>query len=105
PAVCFCAAGFLAVAIAGASAATGRSRGNGAFAAGGGHWGWRGADEAAAAPGSGLMMLTAGVEAAEGKSALVGLPVGVAGAGIADGTAATAAGTFPNGAEPANKAL
>ena len=37
--------------------------------------------------GSGLMMLIGGVEAAEGNSALVGLPVG-----IDDGRAATAAG-------------
>jgi hypothetical protein len=98
PAVCFCAAGFLAVATAGVAAAAGRGSGNRAFAAGWGDCGGRGTDEDAAAPGSGPMMLTAGVEAAEGKSALVGLPVGVAGASTAVGAAATAAGAFHNGA-------
>ena len=39
------------------------------------------------------MMFTGGVEAALGKSALVGLPVGIVGASIATG-AGTAAGTF-----------
>jgi len=43
-------------------------------------------------------MLTAGVEAAEGKSALVGLPVGIAGASMGAGAAATAAGAFHDGA-------
>jgi hypothetical protein len=45
-----------------------------------------------AGPGSGVMMLTAGVEAAEGKSALVGLPVGIDG-----GSAATVAGADATG--------
>ena len=38
------------------------------------------------------MMLTAGVEAAVGNSALVGLPVGIDGARAATGTEAAAAG-------------
>ena len=86
------------MATAGVSAAAGRASGNGAFAAGGGDCGGRGADEDAAGPGSGLMMLTAGVEAAEGKSALVALPVGIAGASMGAGAAATAAGAFHDGA-------
>ena len=43
------------------------------------------------------MMLTAGVEAAVGNSALVGLPVGIEGASIATGADA-AAGAFHDGA-------
>ena len=46
-------------------------------------------------PGSGVMMLTAGVEAALGKSALVGLPVGIDGARAATGVEpAAGAGAF-----------
>ena len=68
--------------------AGGRCDGSGAFAidADG-----RGAD---ADPGSGVMMLTAGVEAALGKSALVGLPVGMEGARAATGAGAAGAGAF-----------
>ena len=46
------------------------------------------------------MMLTGGVEAAEGKSALVGLPVGIDGGSpaIRPVVAATAGGAFHNGA-------
>src|SRR5665213_97057 len=47
-------------------------------------------------PGSGVMMLMGGVDAAEGKSALVGLPVGIVGARAATG-AGIAAGVFQNG--------
>jgi hypothetical protein len=82
------AAGFLAAASAGAPA-TGRDDGNGA-AAPGVDAGGRGAD--AVVPGSGVMMLTGGVEAAEGKSALVGLPVGIVGGSAARG--ADVAGEF-----------
>ena len=42
------------------------------------------------------MMLTAGVEAAEGKSALVGRPVGIDG-GSEEGSAATVAGAGATG--------
>ena len=93
---CFGAAGFLAAAGAAAAATPGRGddAGAGAFApadeAGG-----READ-AVVVPGSGVMMLTAGVEAAEGKSALVGLPVGIDGARVATGAAV--AGAFHDGA-------
>ena len=60
-----------------------------------------GADEAGAAardadsafPGSGVMMLTGGVDAADGKSALVGLPVGMDG-GSAATCPAAGAGAF-----------
>ncbi len=52
--------------------------------------------------GSGDMMLTGGVEAALGKSALVGLPVGTDGpspaTGAATGAAATGGGSFHDGA-------
>ena len=52
---------------------------------------WRSAaareDGVAAVPGSGVMMLTGGVEAAEGNSALVGLPVGTPGISAATGPA------------------
>lgn len=90
--VCLGAAGFLAAASALLAAAGGR--GDGAFAAGG-DAGARGAGDAA---GSGVMMLTGGVDAAEGKSALVGLPVGIVGARAAIGPGAAAAGAFHSGA-------
>src|SRR3954463_13995579 len=75
----FGAGGFLAteageaaavVAAGGGGAGTGASW-TGAAAA----LGARPPDDAGALPGSGVMMLTGGVEAADGKSALVGLPV------------------------------
>lgn len=43
-------------------------------------------------PGSGAMMLTGGVEAAEGKSALVGLPVGIEGGNPASALTAPVVG-------------
>jgi hypothetical protein len=90
----FCAACFLGE--AGAAAVVWRGDGNGAFATGGGADA-RGAVEAVVAvPGSGLMMLMGGVEAAEGKSALVGLPVGIDGGSAA--TTGDAAGAFQLGA-------
>ncbi len=77
---------FLAAASAGDAAAVGVA---GAAAAGRGgrrRRGWRGGcaqrgagADAGALPGSGVMMLTGGVEAALGNSALVGLPVGIDG--------------------------
>jgi hypothetical protein len=76
----FGGAGFRAAATAGAAAVdTGRRGGNGALAAGGAGGAARTADGGAGEPGSGIMMLTAGVEAAVGNSALVGLPVGMEG--------------------------
>jgi len=95
-AVCedFGAACFLAAAGAGAVVAAGRGDGKGAFASdddaarGGG---------AGVVPGSGVMMLTAGVEAAVGNSALVGLPVGIDGARPAT-EAGAAGGAFHDGA-------
>jgi hypothetical protein len=71
------------------TAGVGRGDGDGAFAAA---VVGRGADAGfAAVPGSGVMILTGGVDAAVGNSALVGRPVG-----IDDGsaTAATAGGAF-----------
>jgi hypothetical protein len=50
-----------------------------------------------ACPGSGVMMLMGGVEAALGKSALVGLPSGIDGGRAATGAGA-AAGMFHDGA-------
>jgi hypothetical protein len=44
------------------------------------------------------MMLTAGVEAALGKSALVGLPVGIDGGNAASAAGAVACGMFQVGA-------
>jgi hypothetical protein len=76
-------------------AAAGRGDGDGAFAAGAVA---RGVDAVVTAPGSGVMMLTGGVEAALGKSALVGLPVGTPGTSAATGAAAGAGGTFHVGA-------
>jgi hypothetical protein len=101
---------FLAAAsAAGAALEVGRGDSNAAFAAdagddavgdtGGGAGGdatARGGDGAAAEPGSGVMMLTAGVEAAVGNSALVGFPVGTDGESAATG--ATAAGAFHDAA-------
>jgi len=59
--------------------------------------GARGAGGVAAGPGSGVMMLTGGVEAAEGNSALVGLPVGIDGESAAT-AGPVAAGAFQEGA-------
>ena len=59
--------------------------------------GARGAGDAVAAGGSGFMMLTGGIEAEVGKSALVGLPVGIENGSDATGPAA-AAGAFHDGA-------
>jgi hypothetical protein len=101
---------FLAAAsAAGAALEVGRGDSNAAFAAdagddavgdaggdAGGDTAARGGDGAAAEPGSGVMMLTAGVEAAVGNSALVGLPVGTDGESAATG--ATAAGAFHDAA-------
>jgi len=81
----FGAAGFLAAASAGATDAVGRGDSNRALSAVDAD-----GNRAAAWPaaGSGVMMLTAGVEAAVGKSALVGLPVGTPGGSAASGPAA-----------------
>jgi len=49
-------------------------------------------------PGSGDMMLTAGVLAALGNSALVGRPVGIEGGSIAIGELAAKGGAFQDGA-------
>jgi hypothetical protein len=98
---------FLAAAsAAGAALEVGRGDSNAAFAADAGDAAVgddavgdaaaRGGDDADAEPGSGVMMLTAGVEAAVGNSALVGLPVGTDGESAATG--ATAAGAFHDAA-------
>jgi hypothetical protein len=76
--------------------AGGRGDGSGAFAAGAAAAA-RGAG-VGVVPGSGVMMLTGGVEAAEGNSALVGLPVGMVGASAATGAAAVGGGAFHYGA-------
>ena len=62
-----------------------------AFAAAGGD---RGAGGAVAVAGSGVMMLTGGVDAALGNSALVGLPVGNDAGKVAVGGMTAAAGAF-----------
>ena len=79
---------------AGADPVAGRGEGNGALA--GVDATERGAG-AGVVPGSGVMMLTGGVEAAEGKSALVGLPVGMVGASVATGPGG-GGGAFHDGA-------
>ena len=73
-------------------AGVGRGDGTGALAV---DTGGRGAD-AVPVPGSGVMILTGGVEAAEGNSALVGLPVGTP--GISAATGPGAGGAFQVGA-------
>jgi hypothetical protein len=78
----------LAAAGAAVTVEVGRGEGNGAFADDAG-----GRDGGGGVPGSAVMMLTGGVEAALGKSALVGLPVG-----SDDESAATGAGAFHDGA-------
>jgi hypothetical protein len=93
----FGAGGFLAAAGVGDAAAdvadAGRGAGTGAAVAAGG-----GARAADGVPGSGLMMLIGGVEAALGKSALVGLPVGTPGGSAATGPGVAAGGAFQDGA-------
>jgi hypothetical protein len=88
-----------AVSAAGAALDVGRGDSNAAFAdagAGADAAGVRGGgDGAGAEPGSGVMMLTGGVEAAVGNSALVGLPVGIDGPTAMNGAAA---GAFHDGA-------
>jgi len=87
------AAGFLAAASAGDAAGAGRGDGTGAAVAVAGGLG-------AGDVGSGVMMFTGGVEAALGKSALVGLPVGPDGGSPAMSPAAAGAGggAFHDGA-------
>ena len=83
---------------AGAALDVGRGESNAAFAADAGVVVEAGADADARdgdGPGSGVMMLTAGVEAAVGNSALVGLPVGTDDESAATGAAA---GAFHDGA-------
>jgi pilus assembly protein FimV len=75
---------FLAAASAGEAAGAGRAAGGGAVAAAG-----FGANDAG--PGSGVMMFTGGVDAALGKSALVGRPVGIDGGSPATSPAPGAA--------------
>ena len=91
----FGAACFLAAAGAAAVEVAGRGDGNGALASD--DDAARGAAGVGVVPGSGVMMLTAGVEAAVGNSALVGLPVGIDGARAATGAGA-AGGAFHDGA-------
>jgi len=86
----------LAAASAGDAVGVGRGDGKGAIASGV-DGGGRGAAGGGAAPGSGAMMLTGGVEAALGKSALVGLPGGAEGDNKATGIAA-GGGAFHCGA-------
>jgi hypothetical protein len=81
---------FLAAASAGEAVAAGRGDGEGTPVAA--EAGGRGA----VVPGSGVMMLTGGVEAALGKSAVVGLPVAIVGARVATG--ALAGGAFHDAA-------
>jgi hypothetical protein len=84
----------LAAASVGDDAAAGRADGNGALVAGVAVR----ADDVAVTPGSGVMMLTGGVEAALGNSALVGLPVGTPGTSAATGATAGTGGVFHVGA-------
>jgi hypothetical protein len=83
-----CRGGFLAADVAGAAGCGG---GDGVVGAGAGRM-------AGAEVGSGVMMLTAGVDAADGKSALVGLPVGTDGGSAATDAGVEASGMFQDGA-------
>jgi hypothetical protein len=89
------AGGFFAAASAELAGGAGRGVGAGGVAAAcaGGGAAARAVGEAAWAPvpGSGFIMLTGGVEAELGNSALVGLPVGSDGCSAATGLAAGAA--------------
>jgi type V secretory pathway adhesin AidA len=90
----FGAGGFLAAASAGEAVADGVAaggRGTGAPAA---------AADGTARLGSGVMMLTGGIEAELGKSAVVGLPVGIDGGSAATtpGASAACGGAFHDGA-------
>ena len=92
--VCVGVGFFFAAATAGDALGRGDGDGDGALAVGA-------LGRGGEVPGSGVMMLTGGVEAAEGKSALVGLPVapGDNTATGADGAGAgAAAGAFQEGA-------
>ena len=84
---------FFAAASVGAAADVGRGDDNGALAV---DPGGRAPDGVVTEPGSGVMILTGGVEAAVGKSALVGLPVGTP--GIRAATGPVAGGAFHVGA-------
>jgi len=86
------AAGFFAATTAGDAGAVGRGEAAGAFAAG---LAERGVDDVVAV-GSGVMILTGGVEAALGNSALVGRPVGTPGTRAAIGVAGADAGGRPH---------
>jgi hypothetical protein len=90
------AAGFFAAATAGDAGAVGRGEVAGAFAAG---LAERGVDDVVAV-GSGVTMLTGGVEAALGNSALVGRPVGGDGGIMPSGPvdAVVTGGAFHDGA-------
>src|SRR3954453_415809 len=94
--VCFAAAGFLGA----ACVAAGRGDGKGAFAEeDGAGAAARAVPAAPPAAGSENMMLTAGVDAAEGNSALVGLPVGIDDESMATGAAVPeSTGDVHNGA-------
>ena len=83
--------GFLAAATAGLWAGFGLGRDAGALALlAGGEVGRPAAGPGVPVPGSGIMMLTGGVEVADGNSALVGLPVGTDGGNAASAPMASA---------------
>ena len=82
---------------AGAAGGAARSVGCGCFAATAAGWAGRCPFDGDPVPGSGVMMLTAGVLAALGNSALVGLPVGTDAGSPASGMAA-GGGAFQAGA-------
>src|SRR3954468_8623031 len=77
----FGAACFFGPAGGAAACAVGRAAGSGALA--GGAVACRGGAADPGGPGSGIMMLTGGVDAADGKSALVGLPACIPGGNAA----------------------
>jgi hypothetical protein len=78
------AACFFAAAAAGDGGEVGRGEVDGVLAGG---LAERGVDDVVATLGSGVMMLTGGVDAALGNSALVGRPVGSPGTSAATGAA------------------
>ena len=96
----FCAACFLTAAGGGFAAGSAGGRGVAACALAAGAAAFCSADGFDPVPGSAVMMLTGGIDADEGNSALVGLPVGTDDPSAASGVVCVGrgAGAFHDGA-------
>ena len=88
-----CTGFFFAAATAGEALGRGDGDGDGTLAVAA-----LGCDGAGGVPGSGVMMLTGGVEAAEGNSALVGLPVAPGDTNATGASVVAGGGAFHEGA-------